>query len=142
MRKGIDFIGVGVGAVIVNSEGKYFASQRGSGARNEVGKWEFPGGGVRFGDGLEETIIREMKEEHGIDIEVIRLLGVCDHRLPEENQHWVSPTYLCKIVSGTPTICEPLKCSAIGWFTLDELVELPFTVPTRQDIAALRERRD
>jgi len=48
MKKGIDYIGVGAGAVIFSREGKVFLAKRGTEAGNESGKWEFPGGGVDF----------------------------------------------------------------------------------------------
>jgi hypothetical protein len=51
-------------------------------------------------------------------IEVIELLGVTDHILPAEKQHWVSPTFIARHMGGTPRIVEPAKCSAIGWFSL------------------------
>lgn len=140
MKIGTDCIGVGVGAVISDGHGKYFASQRGPQSRNEGGLWEFPGGAVEFGDSLEDAIAREIREEFGIDIQVGELLGVCNHLLPEEHQHWVSPSFLCTILNGTPRILEPGKCSAIGWFSLDELATMPVTVVTRNDLALLRKR--
>ncbi|MDO8524700.1 MAG: hypothetical protein Q7R99_03655 [bacterium] len=42
MKRGVDYIGVGAGAIIFNNEGKVFIAQRGPGARNESGKWDFP----------------------------------------------------------------------------------------------------
>ena len=116
MKRGIDYIGVGVGALLVNDAGEIFLAQRGPLAKNERGLWEFPGGSVEFGETLVEALRREMMEEFGIQIEVGELLDVTDHILPEEGQHWVSPTYLCRILSGEPRIMEPGKCSAIGWF--------------------------
>jgi len=83
--------------------------------------WEFPGGSVEFGEKLADALQREMFEEFGIKIEVGELLDVVDHILPEEGQHWVSPTFLCKIKSGEPLILEPEKCSAIGWFIINEV---------------------
>jgi 8-oxo-dGTP pyrophosphatase MutT (NUDIX family) len=65
MKKGIDYIGVGVGAVIFNREGPVFLARRGKQARNESGKWEFPGGGVEFGETLEHALAREILEEYG-----------------------------------------------------------------------------
>ena len=117
-RRGIDYIGVGVGAIMVDSQGRLFLARRGPKAKNERGLWEFPGGSVEFGETLAQALQREMKEEYGIEIEVGELLDVVDHILPEEGQHWISPTFLCKIVSGQPTIREPEKCSEIGWFGL------------------------
>jgi ADP-ribose pyrophosphatase YjhB (NUDIX family) len=57
MMKGIDYIGVGVGAVILNKRGEIFLAMRGKEARNEQYKWEFPGGSVEFGENLEDAVI-------------------------------------------------------------------------------------
>ena len=54
-------------------------------------------------------------------IEIVELLSVDDHILPAEGQHWVSPTYIASSIGEAPRILEPEKCSAIGWFTLDNL---------------------
>ena len=61
-------------------------------------------------------------EEYGFEIEVVELLDVVNHILPDEKQHWVSPTYLCRYKSGSPRIREPRKCIAIGWFRMDATV--------------------
>lgn len=121
MIRGIDYVGVGVGAVIVDDAGRLFLARRGPLAKNERGLWEFPGGAVEFGERLADALRREIHEEYGIEIAAGALLDVADHILPAEGQHWVSPSYLCRIVSGTPGIREPGKCSAIGWFALDEI---------------------
>jgi 8-oxo-dGTP diphosphatase len=116
MKRGIDYIGVGVGAIIVNDLGQLFLSLRGPLSRNERGLWEFPGGAVEFGEKLADALQREIDEEYGMEIEICQLLDVVDHILPDEGQHWVSPSYICRLKSGTPTIREPGKCSQIGWF--------------------------
>jgi 8-oxo-dGTP diphosphatase len=116
MKRGVDYIGVGVGAIIVDQQGRLFFAQRGPMAKNERGLWEFPGGSVEFGETLTNALRREMQEEYGIIIEIGELLDVVDHILPEEKQHWISPTFICKITSGKPEIREPGKCTHIGWF--------------------------
>ena len=121
MKRGIDYIGVGVGALILDEAGRIFLSQRGPLAKNERGLWEIPGGGVEFGETLADALRREMREEYAIEIEVGDLLDVVDHILPAEGQHWVSPTFICRITAGEPRIVEPGKCSAIGWFGLAEM---------------------
>ncbi len=117
----MDYIGVGVGAILVDDLGRVFLARRGPLAKNERGLWEFPGGSVEFGEKLADALQREMREEYGITIEVGDLLDVADHILPEEGQHWVSPTYICRIISGEPSILEPGKCSEIGWFSKEEM---------------------
>lgn len=133
MKAGIDFIGVGVGAMVFNEKGEVFLSQRGEKAKNERGTWEFPGGSVEFGEKLVDTVKREFMEEYSIEIEIQQLLSVDDHILPDEAQHWVSPTYIATIKNGRATIKEPEKCSAIGWFKLDNLPE-PLSLITQYNI--------
>ncbi len=65
MKRGIDTIGVGVGAIIVDEQDRLFLARRGPQAQNERGLWEFPGGAVEFGERLD----------------------VADHILPVEGQH-------------------------------------------------------
>lgn len=138
MIRGIDYIGVGVGAIIVGEDGKLFLAQRGVKARNERGLWEFPGGAVEFGETLRSALRREIWEEFHIEIEIGELLDVVDHILPDEGQHWVSPTYICKIICGEPVIVEPEKCSQIGWFSLNEIPDR-LTLITRNNLEHYRE---
>jgi 8-oxo-dGTP diphosphatase len=139
MRSGVDYIGVGVGAVIVDEQGRLFLARRGPEAKNECGLWEFPGGSVEFGETMAGALQREMREEYGIEIEVGELLDVADHILPNEGQHWVSPTYVCRIVAGEPTICEVAKCTQIGWFAPEDVPD-DLTQITRVNLAHYRER--
>ncbi len=137
MIQGRDYIGVGVGALVFNEAGKVFMAQRGRQATNERGTWEFPGGKVGFGETLIATITREFAEEYGMTIEIIELLGVHDHILIDERQHWVSPTFIARHVSGEPTIREPEKCMGIGWFALTDLPE-PLSQISRDDLQTYR----
>ncbi|HJX35691.1 MAG TPA: NUDIX domain-containing protein [Dehalococcoidales bacterium] len=134
MKRGIDYIGVGVGAIIVDNRGRLFLARRGIKAKNERGLWEFPGGSVEFGETMAAALRREMREEFGIEITVGELLDVVDHILKEEGQHWVSPTFLCTITSGEPSIMEPEKCAEIGWFRPDE-VPKELTQISRENLA-------
>lgn len=133
MIPGRDYIGVGVGAIVFNQEGKVFLAQRGPRARNERGTWEFPGGKVRFGEKLFEAIKREFLEEYGMKIEILELLCVSDHILINEKEHWISPTFIARHVTGIPEIHEPEKCIKIGWFELTELPE-PLSQVTQDNL--------
>jgi 8-oxo-dGTP diphosphatase len=141
MKRGIDYIGVGVGALIVDGNGRMFLSRRGPNSKNERGLWEFPGGSVEFGETLAQALQREMHEEYGIEVTVGELLDVVDHILPEESQHWVSPTYICTIAAGEPVIQEPEKCSEIGWFG-PRSVPADLTQVTRENLKHYLSRLD
>lgn len=121
MKKGIDFIGVGVGTIIFNKDGKVLLAKRGLKAKNEVGKWEFPGGGIKFGETSENAIKRECKEEFDIEIKIIEFLFFFDDILLEEKQHWVFPSYISKLKSKIVKIQEPDKCEDFKWVMLSEI---------------------
>ena len=57
-----------------------------------------PGGGLEDGETLEENVIRELKEEFNVDIEVVKFLGT------EEYDDTIANYFLCKIVNGTPKL--------------------------------------
>ncbi|WP_249997893.1 NUDIX domain-containing protein [Actinoplanes sp. M2I2] len=130
---------MGVGAMVFGDEGLVFLARRGAAARNEAGLWEFPGGMVSFGETLADAVVREFDEEYGMVVEVTGLLGVSDHLLPEEGQHWVSPSFTARHLGGTPAIREPDKCTEIGWFRLEALPG-ELTKVSLDTLAAYREK--
>ena len=134
MKKGIDYIGVSVGAMILNEKGEVFLLKRSQNCKNERGCWECPGGSVEFGETLVEAVKREMKEELGIEIEILKQFPAANHILVKEKQHWVPTTFLVTIKKGQmPKIMEPDKCDAIGFFPLTHLPE-PLSVITKIDL--------
>ena len=138
MKPGIDFIGVSVGALIVNNKGEIFFTKRGKNAMNERGTWEIPGGKVHFGETLAEAVKREMKEEYGVDIILTYQFPAQDHLIPHEKQHWVPTSFVANIKAGQkPKILEPDKCEAIGWFGLNSLPK-PLSIITKLDVASYR----
>lgn len=138
MRKGVDYIGVGIGAVMVNSRGEMFLSKRGINSQNEAGKWEFPGGALEYGEGFEVCIKREMREEFGVEVEVIEQLEPFNHLIPEEHQHWVALCFVGKVISGEPRILEPEKSQEIGWFTLSHLETMDLTLTAEKRLKQIK----
>jgi 8-oxo-dGTP diphosphatase len=139
MKRGIDYIGVSVGGLIFNNKGEVFLNKRSKHTRNEQGSWEAPGGAVDFGELRENAIKREIKEEFGVDIEIIKTLQTSDEILTKDKQHWVPTTYIAKIKGNKkPKIMEPHKSDAIGWFPLDKLPK-PLSYITNLDIKAYRD---
>ena len=138
MKQGVDYIGVAVGTMIFNDKGELFLSKRSQQSKNERGCWETPGGSVDFGERLSDAMKREIKEEFGVEIEILEQFPAADHIIPEEKQHWVAMTFLAKIKRGQkPTIMEPNKCDGIGWFSLDNLPS-PLSLITKIDLAYYR----
>lgn len=138
LKPGVDYVGVGIGVVIVDNQGRIFLSKRGNKSQNERGKWECPGGRLEFSEGFIESITREIKEEFGVEIKVLDWLAPFNHLIPEEHQHWVALCALGKIISGKPQILEPEKSVQIGWFTLEEMEKLDLTLPASEHLSQIR----
>lgn len=126
--KGKDYIGIGIGAVIFNKEGKFLLIKRGKNSKNEVGRWGFPGGAMEFGETMAETIKREVKEELGIVIKPLKTLSPINHRIPDEKQHWVAIPYISQLTRGVPKVLEPTKISDLGWFSSEEASKLKLSL--------------
>ena len=109
----------GVGVLLVDELGRVLLTLRK--LPPEADCWSILGGKLDFLEALEECAIREAHEEAGVEIVIERLLCVTDHRLPSEGQHWVSPAFLGRIVSGEARNCEPNKTQQVDWFPLDQL---------------------
>ena len=135
MKPGKDYIGVGCGAFILNNSNEVLLQQRNK--EPEKGYWSIPGGKLEWMETFEEAVKREIKEECDIDIKVLRLLGICDHIVKSENQHWVSPSFLCKIEKGEPKIMELNKHLDMKWFSLDNLPE-KLTITTKDAVNSYR----
>lgn len=140
MKKGVDYIGVGTGAMVFNRDGKVLIGKRGIEAGNERGKWEFPGGSVEYGETCAEAIVREIREEAGIEIVVFELLEVVDHILRVEGQHWVAISYIAKLAFGIPQVLEPVKIEAFLWVDLNEAENYELTLASQQNLKAFREK--
>ncbi|MEM3070806.1 MAG: NUDIX hydrolase [Candidatus Bathyarchaeia archaeon] len=91
------------------------------------GLWGLPGGVVELGETVREAIVREVREECGIEVEPIKLLEVYDSIVRDEEGrvrfHYILSEFLCKVVGGS------LKPSSdaleAGWIPLVKLEELP-----------------
>lgn len=92
---------VGVGAVIV-SDSRVLLVKRGT--EPARGRWSIPGGLIELGESLSQAVVREVREETGLQVEPIELLELLDriHRDGDRvRYHYVIADYLCRVVGGT-----------------------------------------
>ena len=99
-----------VAAALIDADGRVLLAQRPQGKALE-GLWEFPGGKVDAGEGPEDSLIRELKEELGITVKADCLapLTFASHAYPDF--HLLMPLYVCRRWDGFVTAREgqPLK---------------------------------
>lgn len=126
----------GCGAAIRDSEGRLLLIQR---LREpEAGAWGLPGGKIDFGETAKDTARREIAEELGIEIEILKLACIAETIDRGDGRHWVAPVYEARIVRGAPHNVEPEKHGGWGWFGIDNLPG-KLTSPVHSYLASLRE---
>ena len=93
---------IGVGAVIIK-DGKILLEKR----KNEPGKgkWSIPGGLVELGENVEQTVMREVEEETGLEVEKPEHIDVVDNIIRDESgrvkYHFVIIDYFMRLKGGT-----------------------------------------
>lgn len=119
--KGIDHIGVCVVYFCHDGKGKFIMARRSKNTRDEHGRWDIGGGGLEFGQSIEEALRQEIKEEYCTDVLKYEFLGYRDvHRIHEgKPTHWIALDFKVLIDPKKVKIGEPEKFDAINWFTLN-----------------------
>jgi 8-oxo-dGTP diphosphatase len=105
-------------AIIVNDENKILVTQRGASMKLPL-KWEFPGGKVEANESPENCLIREIKEELDIDINIKSSLEPVEHHYKEFSIRLIP--FVCKINSGKIKLSEHAD---YRWLNKNELLDL------------------
>jgi mutator protein MutT len=109
-----------VSAALIFREGRLLVTQRH--AKSHLGGlWEFPGGKREADETFEQCLIREIREELGVEISVGELFAEISHDYSEKSVHL--KFFLCKLRSGEP---QPLDCAAVKWIEKPELAAHEF----------------
>jgi 8-oxo-dGTP diphosphatase len=82
-------------------------------------KWEFPGGKLQPGETPEGCIIREIREELGVEISVLQLLPSVRHRYPDSDIKLIP--FICTIKKGEIDLSEHRSCSWVSRSDLDQI---------------------
>jgi len=121
--------------VLVDSDGRVLLAQRPEG-KAMAGLWEFPGGKVDLGETPENALIRELREELGIDVAASCLapFTFASHAYPEF--HLLMPLYVCRKWSGIPIAREGQR---LTWVRPARLADYPMPPADKPLIAMLRD---
>ncbi len=104
---------------LVDADGRILLARRPEG-RSMAGLWEFPGGKLNPGETPEAALIRELREELGIDVATSCLAAFAFASHAYDSFHLLMPLYLCRRWSGRPTGREG---QALAWVMPDRLTE-------------------
>ena len=108
-------------AAIIRQGDRIFATQRGYGPWKDW--WELPGGKMEAGEGPEEALKREIREELSTEIAVGRLLHTIEYDYPEF--HLTMHCFMCKLMGEAPHLNEHEAASWLTAATLRSVRWLP-----------------
>ncbi len=117
---------------LVDRDGRVLVQQRSAGPLK--GLWEFPGGKIEGGETPATALIRELREELGIDVEAACLAPAAFASEPLGERHLLLLLHVCRKWKGVP---QPLEASALQWVRPVDLHRLEMPAPDRPLIGLL-----
>ncbi len=109
-----------VACALIDADNRVLVTQRPEG-KALAGLWEFPGGKLEPGERPEVALIRELKEELGIDVKEACLAPLTFASYGYEGFHLLMPLYVCRRWEGLPV---PQEMQAMKWVRPGKLREL------------------
>jgi len=124
-----------VAVALVDADGRILLAERPAG-KPMAGLWEFPGGKLGEGETPEAALIRELKEELGIDVTASCLapFTFASHRY--DDFHLLMPLYVCRRWQGMVT---PHEGQRLAWVRPPRLVDYPMPPADKPLVAMLRD---
>jgi 8-oxo-dGTP diphosphatase len=110
-----------VACALVDSDGRILIAQRPPG-KKMAGLWEFPGGKIEPGETPEATLVRELREELGIETKSACLAPLTFASHAYDDWHLLMPLYVCRRFEGIP---QPREGQALKWVRAKELRQYP-----------------
>ncbi|MCB9957020.1 MAG: (deoxy)nucleoside triphosphate pyrophosphohydrolase [Rhodospirillaceae bacterium] len=124
-----------VAVALVDADGRVLLARRPPG-KAMAGLWEFPGGKVGEGETPEAALIRELREELGIDTEESCLAPLTFASHAYDGFHLLMPLYVCRTWRGTP---HPHEGQELAWVRAPALRDYPMPPADKPLIPVLRD---
>ncbi len=125
MQKGIDYTGITVSFYCHDGAGNYIFHKRSDKCRDEHGRWDCGGGGVKFNESLQDAVRREVQEEFATEPLEIEFMGWDEVFRTHGGKptHWLAFRYRVRLDREKVVNNEPEKHTELIWTTLDMLPE-------------------
>lgn len=117
---------IDVSAALIFAEGRLLITQRHQDS-HLGGLWEFPGGKREPDETFEQCLVREIREELGMEISVGNLFAEITHAYEEKTVHL--KFFICQRIQGEP---RALGCAALKWIHKNELADYQFPAADAQ----------
>ncbi|OGO71888.1 MAG: hypothetical protein A2Z49_04320 [Chloroflexi bacterium RBG_19FT_COMBO_56_12] len=118
------YIGVGSVGILADEHGRLLV-----GRRTDIGEWAFPGGFANLGENAAYTVVREIFEETGLQVEPTRLMGIFSPRIA-----WIYPNgdatqsvvsiFRCRLLGGVER-ADQVETSHLAWLSPQEILAFP-----------------
>jgi len=93
------------------------------------GAWKAPGGHMEYGENPEDTALREVQEELGVEISDLQFRAITNDVFEADKKHYITIWMQARYVSGEPKVKAPYEETEVSWFqwhALPEQLYLPF----------------
>ena len=120
---------------LVDVDGRVLIARRPEG-KAMAGLWEFPGGKIEEGERPEDALIRELREELGIEVTNSCLAPLTFTSFTYENFHLLMPLFVCRRWNGT---VEPREGQQLAWVKPLRLKDYPMPPADEPLIPMLRD---
>ena len=117
-------------AAVIRNGSRVLLHRRSMESRGQAGKWENAGGQIDEGETPELAIVREIKEELGVDFLIEK--RVLEDVFDSGDDEWYVVIFEGSI-TGTPKVIIPEETMEIKWFEISELGSLDLASYTRED---------
>lgn len=120
-----------VSVVVISPDKKILLVRHRKGNRQY---WVLPGGRLEYGETFEECAVREIKEETGLDVEVVRFLFLSEAIAPDRSRHIVNVYLKAKEIGGIMKVGNEPVLAGVDYIPIDELEKVTLFPPVAEYI--------
>ncbi len=120
---------------VVKNRDKFLILKKAPDDRNYPNKWSFCSGFVKEFESGEDTCLREIKEETGLDANIVKNGGIIEVIDEEKGKKWVVAVYLCEADKEEVKLCH--ENVEFKWVSLDEFKDYEFVPSLAKDLKSL-----
>ncbi|MFH0870847.1 MAG: NUDIX hydrolase [archaeon] len=110
---------------VVHNDGKILILRRLTTKRFFPGSWEIPGGKIDDGESPEEAVLREVKEETGLDAMIDKVFHTWSDIIERNNrkEHMIVINFILRLVKAQPVVLSEKEHSEFRWIERDDAID-------------------